>query len=259
MWEQQLLFSHSLHTLPCVKQLCLMLLCHQQLMLVNPGELKWNSLRQATKQASLKLFSLHRRQRRRWHVSAELLPCNSGAAAGSTAARKGERIPRLSASEPAPHCKALENEGSLSVLAAAAGRGSLGPVPGWQCGSSAAGLQASQDRSEPSGRLRRGGSRGSTGQGALGCSTTLKQQGAWVMGKPHHARNGATALHSASQGQQQCNPHGMQVPPALQAPWQEKGLGTIALPACSSPAPRRWRQHEMRLRGPASRALCLPS
>ena len=79
------------------------------------------------------------------------------------------------------------------------------------------------------------------------------------MGEPHHARNGATALPGASQGQQRSDPRGMQVPPALQTPWQEKGPGAVALPARSSPAPQHWRQREMRLRGPASCVLGLPS
>lgn len=60
----------------------------------------------------MKLFSLHGRQRCRCHVSAELLPCNRAAAAGSAAASKGERMPRLSASEPVPPCKALGDEGN---------------------------------------------------------------------------------------------------------------------------------------------------
>lgn len=46
MWKQQLLFSHSLHALPCVEQLRLMLSCHGRLMPVNPGELERNSLSQ---------------------------------------------------------------------------------------------------------------------------------------------------------------------------------------------------------------------
>lgn len=46
MWEQQLLFSHSLHMLPCIKQLRSTLLCHQRLMPVNPGALKRNSRHQ---------------------------------------------------------------------------------------------------------------------------------------------------------------------------------------------------------------------
>lgn len=43
MWEQQLLFSHPLHTLSCKKQLRVTLLCHRQLMPANPGELEQNS------------------------------------------------------------------------------------------------------------------------------------------------------------------------------------------------------------------------
>lgn len=38
----------------------------------------------------------------------------------------------------------------------------------------------------------------------------------------------------------------MQVPPVLQTPWQEKGLGTVILPARSSLAPQHWWQCEMR-------------
>lgn len=58
---------------------------------------------------------------------------------------------RLSVLELELPCKALGDEGSLSVLAAVAGRGSPAPMLGWQCCGNAGGLQASQD-----GRLRRG-------------------------------------------------------------------------------------------------------
>lgn len=69
MWKQQLLFSHSLHALPCVEQLCLMLSCHGQLMPANPGELERNSLRQRRREEQ---SSGRGRQRSRWHVSTEL-------------------------------------------------------------------------------------------------------------------------------------------------------------------------------------------
>lgn len=94
---------------------------------VNPGELRRNSVRQgwreATKQAGVKVYPLHGRQRLPWHVSAELLPRNRAAAAGSEAGR----VPRLLAPEPELPCKATQDKGSLSVLAATAGRGSPAP------------------------------------------------------------------------------------------------------------------------------------
>lgn len=86
----------------------------------------------------MKLFLLHGRQRCLWHVSTELLPCKGAAAASSAAASKGERMLRLSARELELPCKALGDEGSLSALAAVAGRGSPGPVP---AGSAAAMLE----------------------------------------------------------------------------------------------------------------------
>lgn len=47
MWEQQLLFSHLL---PYMKQLCLVLPCHRQLIPAKAGEAKQNSLQQTPRQ-----------------------------------------------------------------------------------------------------------------------------------------------------------------------------------------------------------------
>lgn len=254
MWEQQLLFSHSLHTLPCVKQLCLLLLCHRRLLPVNPGELKQSGLRQqrreATKQAGVKLSSPRRRPRHRWHVSAELLPCNRAAAAS-----KGERLPRPPAPEPA---RPATLQGTREAFPCRLPWQGADPRAPCRAGRAGAGLQASQGGSEPWGRLRRGlqGLHWARGTGMLPHPAAA---GSSVMGKPHHARTGAAALPGASQGQQRCDPHGTGVPPALQTPRQEKDrVQSPCLPAPPRP-PRRWRQCRMRLRGPASRTLCLPS
>lgn len=171
----------------------------------------------------MKLFSLHGRQRCRCHVSAELLPCNRAAAASSAAASKGERMPRLSASEPVPPCKALGDEGNLLPRQGRQHRALCRP-------GSAAGLQASQDGSESCGRLRRGlrGLRWARGTRMLlhpeAAGSTCDGQAP----PPPRARNRAPALPGASGGQQRCNPRGTQVPPALRPPGQEKGLGAVA-------------------------------